>query len=260
MRSLWILVWCLCLGDFLFAAKVDISSYGDRPEDGIFDPGGQISSVGERNLKREMALIKASSGIDMLVVVLMKSGQHDPQDIAESLADAWGSVGGRAVVLQVPNDKRSPWIAVSGLIRSEMPVSAFGPIIAKAQAQSRGDPTVSGALYKAVNSLGNDLRFAAGRAVRGNPSTAAGGPQLTIRETIFFVVRKLKVLMLIGLAGFCFASLCVYWVFKFWKRGRFYMKPKTFPEISWKPRFGAPYAGIVHAHSSKIKIRRNHDS
>lgn len=231
-----------------------------RPEDGIYDPGDWIFGQSRKSLIRELVSIRESSGIDVLVVVIESIGANDPQELAEELANRWGYYGGRALVLSIPENDQSPWIAVSGLIRSDVPAPTMDAIIVKARQRAQAGSTVPGEVAQAVGSLGEDLRFVAGRAARGVQQPAGRPAPPSTRQLLFYVFMTFKkVLLTIG--AFCLgAFLVIFGSIRIWKRLRRSLKPKSFPEISWKPRFGAPYAGIVYTYSLKKKLHRPHDS
>jgi uncharacterized membrane protein YgcG len=253
-------IWLfMALGSPIWA-RVNINEFDQqRPVDGIYDPGDWIYGPAKSNLTRELVSIKESSGIDVLVAVVESLGTNDPQELAEELANRWGYHGGRALILYVPENKTSPWIAVSGLIRSEMPAATLEAIINKAKQRARTDPSVHGAVSKAVDSLGEDLRFAAARAARGVSSAPQQMAAPTLKDFIFlFIGNFKKIIIVVGLAILICAFL-IYWTIRTWKRVRISLTPKTFPEISWKPRFGAPYAGIVYTHSLKKKLHRSYE-
>lgn len=253
---IWIVIsLCSCLW-----GKVNLSEFDQqRPVDGIYDPGDWIHGPARHALIRDLSNIKDSSGIDMLVAVMETAGGSDPQELAEELANRWGYHGGRALILYIPENPESPWIAVSGLIRSEIPPAALDKMINDAKQRARTDPTAAGAVTKAVGSLGEDLRFVAAREARGMRSETRQPPP-TIRQLVFFFFRSAKVLIIVAGVGIVGVFLVVYLSYRLWKKLRTALVPRTFPEISWKRRFGAPYAGIVYTYSPKNKLQRRHDS
>jgi uncharacterized membrane protein YgcG len=259
MKHLFLLWLSIFLGPLVMAAEINPHQFDEqRPADGIYDPGDWIQGPAKSNLMRELSSIKESSGIDVLVAVVDKIGDADPQALAEQLAERWGYHGGRALILCIPDQKESPWIAIGGQIRSEIPRTTLDAIILKAKERARAEDTVHGAARRAVDSLGEDLRYSVARALRGVKSTGPVAPP-SLKDFFFLFIRSFqKILIILGIILVVFALL-IYGLYRIWKKVRGTLTPKTFPEISWKPRFGAPYGGISYTHSLKKKVPRTHD-
>jgi hypothetical protein len=224
---------------------------GLRPDDGIYDPGRRLSEPATSSLIREARSISESSGLDLLIAVVDGVDAPDPPAMAAELANRWGYHGGRALVLWVPDHPETPWISVSGLIRSEIPAAELEAIIQRAKHRAKSHASIDEGILAVVASLGEDLRFAAGKAARGTQATRTGPVRLSAKELFFLVIQQSK--KIVVLAGIFIAGVLLlgFWGWKIWRAFRISLVPKTFPEVSWRPRFGAPHAGIVYTHRKR---------
>lgn len=223
-----------------------------RPEDGVHDPSGLIPPAAKAAIIREMRSVRDSSGLDLLVAVADKPIAWDPQKFADELSNRWGYHGGRALVLWIPENTENPWISIGGLIRSELSGPEIQGMMLKAKGAAN-DPRPGEAIRKAVVSLGEDLRFAGGKTAR---KVSAPKQPINIRTTdaIFILFRdSKKILAAVGLTLLAL-SLIGYWFIKAWRSMRLAITPRTFPDVSWKRRFGAPHAGIVFTSAPKRKF------
>lgn len=256
MRTSWIIF--IFLGSLVNALAIDVSWFGERPQEAIYDPAGWIKGPEKSLIARELASIKETSGLDILVVVTEDPREKDRQLVAEELANRWGDYGGRALILCEPGNYESPWIAVSGLIRSEISRGVLETMIEKSRQRARASDTVAGGVRAVIEILGDDLRFASGRAARGLSAPPGKSPPPGMRQMLFYAINHSKAVIGLFFAATLAAFLLIYGGVRIWKKARKTMFPKAFPEISWKPRFGAPYAGIVYTHSKKPQ-RHHHD-
>ncbi|HVJ46646.1 MAG TPA: hypothetical protein VM511_09700, partial [Luteolibacter sp.] len=150
----------------------------------------------------------------------------------------------------------NPWIAVSGMMRSEIPAAKLDMIVERAKTRGRTDQRVDEVVRRTLVSLGEDLRFIAGGAVRKSEPKAA---KFRVRTTdaLLILLRDSKQLAIAVLAGLGLLAVAIYAAVKiFWKL-RMTLVPRKFPDVSWKRRFGAPYGGIVY--TSSPKKRNSHE-
>jgi hypothetical protein len=261
MRTLFFLWFLFFIRSVSAAAEINLYQFDQqRPLDGIYDPGEWIRGPAKTNLTRELNSIRESSGIDVLVAVVDKLGENDPQAIADELANRWGYHGGRALVLCVPDHPDSPWISISGLIRSEIPRPTLEAIIDKAKQRARTDQTAHGAARRAVDSLGEDLRYASARALRTVQAPVGPVGRPSIKDLFFLLLRSIKTILIVVAVFSTIGFLIIYSAIKIWKKARMTLTPKIFPDVSWKPRFGAPHAGISYTYSVKKKAPlRSHE-
>ncbi|MBK1882114.1 TPM domain-containing protein [Luteolibacter pohnpeiensis] len=257
-RWKWMIVALLgCWGMLAHAAP----EIGPRPENRIYDPDHQISEAKRDEISRNLASIHQNAGIDMLVAVVSDVRGTEPQRLAKNFADQWGYHGGHALVLFVPGMGGGPWIEVGGMIRSEIPDPTLAQITQNAINRARMEISTDESILRAVESLGDDLRFFGGQAARGTaPTVITMQPQAPIRYRNPVIVGLLQLfrdwreLMIFGVIGVLVILFLVLGLFRSWRRFKL-MTPKKFPSISWKPRFGAPHAAIVYTYSQKHKTR-----
>jgi hypothetical protein len=227
-----------------------------RPENAIYDPAGLISPAGKNALIREANSIRESSGLDLLVVVIEQLNGWEPQALAEDLANRWGYHGGRALILWLPDgSNENPWIAVSGMVRNEISSAKLDAMVLRAKSQARSDQRFEEALRRAVVSLGEDLRFAAGGAAR-KVEPEAKMPRIRTMDAVLILVRDSRKVAVAGLVGLGLLLGLVYALIRIVQRVRMALIPRKFPDVSWKRRFGAPHGGIVYTSSFKKRQNR----
>lgn len=261
MNAVWRHLLMFFWGMAVASAISGVPAPGEaRPEDGIYDPSRRISPPVKSALIREAASVNKSAGLDILVAVIERPGEWEPQQLAEDLANRWGYHGGRALVLWIPDrGMENPWIAVSGMVRSELSSEGLNRIVERAKERARTNSEMDESIRKAVVSLSEDLRFAGGVAAK-KAKEAPKAPKLRTIDAFWVLLMNLKEVIAAGLVALVAGFYLVKVLIRGWKKLRKTLIPRTFPEISWRKRFGAPHGGIVYTVSAQKRRQKEPES
>lgn len=226
----------------------------ERPADGIHDPAGMLSPAERQRLGGELAEWRKSAGIDVMVVLTKEMPVDNPQAYAEGLAMRWGDAGGRVLILHTPIDPRSPWISISGRVSGELPRPVLDEIAKTAGKRARAAGSPAAAVRAAATAVADELRFLSARAGKA----VAPPVKLRTRDIVFIFLRSLPKWLFMGVFTLMMGVPVLIFIVRRLHAWLLQRWPRTFPEVSWKARFGAPHGAAVITYSPKRKQAVHH--
>ncbi len=217
--------------------------FGERPKSSVFDPAGKLTMKEQGELAEPLAKVRASEGIDVMIVILPEIGNAPPDHVAEGFAQKWAITKVNAVVLHVPGREGSPWIFPGHVMGSILKPDTLRESMAAAEKRAAAEPTDFGKVRAASTEASDALRYwMGGAAIRSEELISQRlAAQLAheSRRRLFKLAAFLGAAALIPLvAG---ALLIVVRIRN--------ARPKLFPNTRIVPRLGAPYSGGNNALS-----------
>ncbi len=224
----------------LFAESEQAQSgfrFGVRPKNSVFDPAGILTPKEVAELAEPLAMVLASEGIDVMVVILPEINEVNPEHVAEGFAEKWASTKLNAVVLHVPGREGSPWIFPGHVMGEMLKPETLSESITAAEKRAAAEPTDFGKVRAASNEASDALRYwMGGVAIR---SEEMRNRRLT--EQLAFERRQRLIKLAAVLGAAALIPLLVGLVLIVFRIRN--SRPKFFPNTRILPRLGAPYSG-----------------
>lgn len=217
--------------------------FGERPKNSIFDPTGILTPKEQAELAEPLAKVRASEGIDVLVVILPQIHEVQPEHVAAGFAQKWATNKVNAVVLHVPGLDGSPWIFPGHVMNSILKLDALRESMASAEKRSAAEPTDFGKVRAASTEASDALRFWMGGAVIRSEEQI--NQRLAVQLAYESRQRLIKLAAVMGAAALIPLVVGVVIIIVQIRNSR----PKLFPTTRIQPRLGAPYSGGNNAVS-----------
>jgi hypothetical protein len=211
--------------------------FGPRPVSPVFDPAGLFPPEVTKELSENLTQIHQKEGIDVMIIVDSNFDKAPPEIIAQRFASAWSDSIAHCVILHVPGREGAPWIFPGGALFKMMNPAAVKKAVEDAKRRAAAEPIEVNQVRVAATEAADLLRFWLGSAIER--SEKARAEQNRLLELHNARERKKKFLI-IGAAGIAVSlALGISYLFYIYRK----QKPQFFPNRSWQPRLGAPYAG-----------------
>jgi len=221
----------ICRGEDVLAKP------GPVPETQVFDPGGLVAAPVRQQIESSLVATRKREMVDVRVVVMPSLGGVAPEVVAERYGRAWGSEVAWAVVLHVPADPGSPWIATGGMVPELLEPRSLKQSVDNVVGTARYEPDPDARVRVASEEISDLLRYLSHKAVHVMETLRTERIKIQLEQQDN---RRSWRVAVVGIGtGVAVAVSLLAFLWLRWRRVRRYV----FPETEWCHRFGAPHAG-----------------
>lgn len=211
--------------------------FGERPKNSVFDPAGILTIKEQAELVEPLAKVRETEGIDVMVVILPKIQEVQPEHVAAGFAEKWAINKVNAVVLHVPGMDGSPWIFPGNVMSNMLKPEMLRESMAAAEKRAAAEPTDFGKVRAASTEASDALRYWMGVAVIRSEKMI--NQRLEAQLAYESRERLLKLAAILGATALIPLIAVVLFFLVRIKNSR----PRFFPHTRIQPRLGAPYSG-----------------
>lgn len=210
---------------------------GPVPETQVFDPCGLIVLPVRQQIESALAATRKREMVDVRVVVMPSLEGGAPEVMAARYGRAWGAEAAWAVVLHVPSEPGSPWIATGGQVPGFLEPESLKRSVDNVVRIARYEPDSDSRVRMASEGISDLLRYLSHKTDHIMEMLRAERMKIQLEQENNSRHWRLAVIGVCGGMAVGVALFAVLWLR--WLRARRYV----FPETEWQRRFGAPHAG-----------------
>ncbi len=214
--------------------------YGGRPPGSVFDPESVLDPATLAGISGPLERILRDEGVDVVVAILPSLDGAPPEFVAGRLAKAWCESPIHAVVLHVPGNKESPWIAPDGNLIDTIKPEVVAQKVADARRNASREPDEQAKVRAAATEAADMLRYWMRNAI--NRGEFLQTERTKIRLDLETKARQKRIaLLVVAASAIPFLIVVSMLVVTLRKPG-----PRRFPDTLPPRRLGAPHCGGNH--------------
>ena len=228
----------ICLSSLVFAQTEAGYELPDRPPSHIFDPSGWLLETDRKVLGEQLPAYSEEKKIDLFLVILPVRPPQGVDAYMKQLMQSWHVEMAAGVVLHIVGDTAGPYAIVGGEIENLVSdPDELTAISDAAMSRSRREINDRQRVLTAVDEMESELHFALAAKIRIYQGWLKRATEYYEAERDRAFYKKW------GLIGAVVLSLIFALCFILWQMRPASRKVKgyLFPEVTYMPRFQAPY-------------------